>query len=96
MTGRNTAPDPVFVEIFIVGKISVGTCFTTSTPAILPSSLRISFKLSSTITSLDSLTKEKISKMLEESKNELSQDNLSDKARYILSHKLDSLSRINQ
>ena len=52
--------------------------------------------LSSTITSLDSLTKEKISKMLEESKNELSQDNLSDKARYILSHKLDSLSRINQ
>ena len=52
--------------------------------------------LSSTITSLDSLTKEKISKMLEESKNELNQDNLSDKARYILSHKLDSLSRINQ
>jgi len=52
--------------------------------------------LSSTIISLDSLTKEKISKMLEESKNELSQDNLSDKARYILSHKLDSLSRINQ
>ena len=52
--------------------------------------------LSSTITSLDSLTKEKISKMLEESKNELSQDNLSDKARYILSHKLDLLSRINQ
>ncbi len=52
--------------------------------------------LSSTITSLNSLTKEKISKMLEESKNELSQDNLSDKARYILSHKLDSLSRINQ
>ena len=52
--------------------------------------------LSSTITSLDSLTKEKISKMLEESKNELNQDNLSDKARYILSHKLESLSRINQ
>ena len=52
--------------------------------------------LSSTIISLDSLTKEKISKMFEESKNELSQDNLSDKARYILSHKLDSLSRINQ
>jgi len=52
--------------------------------------------LSSTITSLDSLTKEKISKMVEESKNELNQDNLSDKAKYILSHKLDSLSRINQ
>ena len=52
--------------------------------------------LSSTIISLDSLTKEKISKMLEESKNELGQDNLSDKARYILSHKLDLLSRINQ
>ena len=52
--------------------------------------------LSSTITPLDSLTKEKISKMLEESKNELDKDNLNDKTRYILSHKLDSLSRINQ
>ncbi len=52
--------------------------------------------LSSTIISLDSLTKEKISKMVEESKNEFNQDNLSDKAKYILSHKLDSLSRINQ
>ena len=51
--------------------------------------------LSSTITPLDSLTKEKISKMLEESKNELDKDNLNDKTRYILSHKLDSLSRIN-
>ena len=51
--------------------------------------------LSSTITSLDSLTGEKISKMLEESKNKLSED-LSDKARYILSHKIDSLSGINQ
>ena len=52
--------------------------------------------LSSTITPLDSLTKEKISKMLEESKNELGKDNLNDKARYILSHKLDLLLRINQ
>ena len=52
--------------------------------------------LSSTITPLDSLTKEKISKMLEESENELDKDNLNDKTRYILSHKLDSLSRINQ
>jgi len=51
--------------------------------------------LSSTITSLDSFTGEKISKMLEESKNKLSED-LSDKARYILSHKIDSLSGINQ
>ena len=52
--------------------------------------------LSSTITPLDSLTKEKISKMLEESKNELDKDNLNDKTIYILSHKLDSLSRISQ
>ena len=52
--------------------------------------------LSSTIILLNSLTKEKISKMLEESKNELDKDNLNDKTRYILSHKLDSLSRINQ
>jgi len=52
--------------------------------------------LSSTITLLDSLTKEKISKMLEENKNELGKDNLNDKTRYILSHKLDLLSRINR
>ena len=52
--------------------------------------------LSSTIISLDSLTKEKISKMLEESKNELGKDNLNDKTKYVLSHKLDTLSRINR
>ena len=52
--------------------------------------------LSSTIISLDSLSIEKISEMLEESKNQLSKNNLNDKARYILSHKLDSLSRINR
>ncbi len=52
--------------------------------------------LSSTIISLDSLTSEKISKMLEEGKNQLSKDQLDDKTRYIISHKLDSLSKINQ
>tara|TARA_B100002051_G_C16309500_1_gene426859 strand:- start:180 stop:569 length:390 start_codon:yes stop_codon:yes gene_type:complete len=52
--------------------------------------------LSSTIIALDLLSSEKISRMLEESKNRLSKDDLSDKARYILSHKLDLLSTINQ
>ncbi len=52
--------------------------------------------LSSTVISLDLLTNEKISKMIEESKNQLSKDDLDDKTRYIFSYKLDSLSKINQ
>jgi len=51
--------------------------------------------LSSTITELSSLSKEKIFKMIEESKNQLNQENLDDKKRYIFSHKIDCLSRIN-
>ena len=35
-------------------------------------------------------------KSIEESKNQLTQDNLSDKAKYILSHKVDTLLKINQ
>ena len=52
--------------------------------------------LSSTIISIDSLTKENISKLIEESKNQLNKDELDDKTRYITFHKLDSLSKINQ
>ena len=52
--------------------------------------------LSSTIISLDSLSKEKISVMIEKSKNQLDKNNLNDKSRYILSHKLDCLSRISR
>ena len=51
--------------------------------------------LSSTIIETSSLSKEKISKMIEESKNQLNQENLDDKKRYIASHKIDCLSRIN-
>ncbi len=51
--------------------------------------------LSSTIIELSALSKEKISKMIEESKSKLSQENLDDKKRYIVSHKVDCLSRIN-
>tara|TARA_B100002051_G_C16164718_1_gene359907 strand:+ start:35 stop:424 length:390 start_codon:yes stop_codon:yes gene_type:complete len=52
--------------------------------------------LSSTIILLNSLTSEMITKMLDESKSRLSSDKLDDKTRYIISHKLDSLSKINQ
>ena len=52
--------------------------------------------LSSTVVSIDKLTNEKISKMLDESKNQLNKDNLDDKTRYIVSHKIESLSKINQ
>ena len=37
-----------------------------------------------------------ISKIIEESKSKLTQDNLSDKAKYIVSHKIDTLLKINQ
>ena len=51
--------------------------------------------LSSTIIELDGLSKDLISSMLEDSKKELNQENLDDKKRYIISHKIDCLSQIN-
>ena len=51
--------------------------------------------LSSTIIELDSLSKDVISSMLEESEKELNQENLDDKKRYIISHKIDCLSQIS-
>ena len=51
--------------------------------------------LSSTIIELSDLSKEKISNMIEESKNQLNEENLDDKKRYVVSHKVDCLSRIN-
>ena len=41
------------------------------------------------------MTKEKISKILEDSKKELEKEDITDKARYIISHKIDCLSEIN-
>ena len=52
--------------------------------------------LSSTITSLENVKNQNISKLIEESKSQLTKDNLSDKARYIVSHKIDTLLKINQ
>ena len=51
--------------------------------------------LSSTIVEVSTLSKAKISSIIEESKRKLSQNNLDDKTRYIISHKIDCLSRIN-
>ena len=51
--------------------------------------------LSSTIIDLDNLTKDAISSMLEDSKKELNQENIDDKKRYIISHKIDCLSEIS-
>ena len=51
--------------------------------------------LSSTIVDIKNLSKEKIHKMIEESKNLLKDNNLNDKLKYIISHKIDCLSRIN-
>ena len=52
--------------------------------------------LSSTVLSMESLNKNEISKMIDESKNKLSDQKLDDKSRYIISHKLDTLLSINQ
>ena len=51
--------------------------------------------LSSTIIEIGALSKEKISRLIEDNKSKLSEDNLDDKTRYIISHKIDCLSRIN-
>ena len=51
--------------------------------------------LSSTIIDLESLSKDLISSMLEESKKDLNQENLDDKKLYIISHKIDCLSQIS-
>tara|TARA_Y100001960_G_C14652393_1_gene816588 strand:- start:484 stop:873 length:390 start_codon:yes stop_codon:yes gene_type:complete len=51
--------------------------------------------LSSTIVDISTLSNEKISTMIEESKSQLKQENLDDKKRYVISHKIDCLSRIN-
>ncbi len=51
--------------------------------------------LSSMVTDIKNLSKEKISKMIEEAKNQIAKENLDDKRRYIISHKLDCLSGIN-
>ena len=51
--------------------------------------------LPSTIIELSDLSKDKISKMIDDGKNLLNQKELDDKKRYIISHKLDCLSRIN-
>ena len=51
--------------------------------------------LSSTIIETINLTKDKIDKIIEESKSFLNRDTLDDKKRYILSHKIDCLQRIN-
>ena len=52
--------------------------------------------LSSTIIPLENFKGENISKMIEDSKALLAKENLSDKAKYIASHKIDTLSKINQ
>ena len=51
--------------------------------------------LSSNIINLDSLSKNTISSMIEDSKKELNQENIDDKKRYIISHKIDCLSQIS-
>tara|TARA_B100000287_G_scaffold324759_1_gene308857 strand:+ start:408 stop:797 length:390 start_codon:yes stop_codon:yes gene_type:complete len=51
--------------------------------------------LSSVAIDIKNLSKEKISKMIEEAKNQIAKENLDDKRRYIISHKLDCLSGIN-
>ena len=52
--------------------------------------------LSSTIIPLENVKGENISKMIEASKALLAKENLNDKAKYIVSHKIDTLSKINQ
>ena len=52
--------------------------------------------LSSTISPLENIKTLNISKMIEESKSQLVQEKITDKAKYIASHKIDTLLKINQ
>ncbi len=51
--------------------------------------------LSSTITDTRALSKDTISKMIAECKDKLSKGNLDDKMSYVISHKVEALSRIS-
>ena len=51
--------------------------------------------LSSSIIEMSALSKEKIAQMINDTKNQLNKDNIDDKLRYIFSHKVDCLSKIN-
>ena len=44
---------------------------------------------------MSALSKEKIAQMINDTKNQLNKDNIDDKLRYIFSHKVDCLSKIN-
>ena len=50
--------------------------------------------LSSTIDELSTLSDEKISEIIQKSKKQLDNKDLDDKSRYIISHKIDCLSKI--
>ena len=41
------------------------------------------------------MKKESVDKMIEESKAQLNNENLSDKQKYVIEHKLDCLTRVN-
>ena len=52
--------------------------------------------LSSTARNLESLNKNSINDMIKSSQNELSNTEINDKEKYLLSHKIDTLREINQ
>ena len=51
--------------------------------------------LSSTVLDVKKLTKEKIAKMIDDCKSQLSKNDIDDKISYMISHKTEVLSRIN-
>ena len=52
--------------------------------------------LSSTIKLLENIKNVNLSKMIDVAKNQLNKDDISDKQKYIISHKIDTLVKINQ
>ncbi len=52
--------------------------------------------LSSTIKLLENIKNVNLSKMIDDAKNQLNKDDISDKQKYIISHKIDTLVKINQ
>ena len=63
---------------------------------IVPAHINLQSKLENLNNKLENFTSNQISEMLEKTKKEISGDNISDKIRYILAHKISTLQEIKQ
>ena len=82
---------PGFIEVEVSGK-SEKYYVEDGTVEFFDNKLLV---LSSTVIKLENLSKEKINKLIDESKTLLQNSEIKDKEKYILTHKLETLQQIN-